>query len=200
MMRFGPDDALLVVDIQRDFCSGGSLAIAGADEIIPAINRLITEATAAGAMVVACRDWHPENHVSFTARGGPWPPHCVAGTKGADLHPGFSLPSGTPMVSKGTAPDRDEYSAFEATGLIERLRRRGTRRIVICGLALDFCVRASALEAARAGFETHVLLAATRPVTQAGGEAAVREMTHAGIIVEQGDPDEAASGCASRRT
>jgi nicotinamidase/pyrazinamidase len=200
MMRFRPDDALLVVDIQRDFCFGGSLAIAGADEIIPAINRLITQATAAGAMVVACRDWHPKNHVSFTARGGPWPPHCVAGTKGADLHPDFRLPSGTPMVSKGTDPDRDEYSAFEATRLIERLRRQGTRRIVICGLALDFCVRASALQAAGAGFETHVALEATRPVTEAAGEAAVAEMTRAGIVVEQGDSDEAAAGPGSRRT
>jgi len=199
-MRFRPDDALLVVDIQRDFCSGGSLSIARADEIIPMINRLIAEATAAGAAVVACRDWHPENHVSFAARGGPWPPHCVAGTKGAELHPDLSLPLGTPTVSKGTDPDRDEYSAFEATGLIERLRRQKTRRIVICGLALDFCVRASALQAARAGFETHVLLAATRPVTEAGGEAAVSEMNRAGIVVEPGEPDQPAAGRGSRRT
>jgi len=183
-MRFRRDDALLVVDIQRDFCSGGGLAIAGADEIIPTINRLIGDATAAGATVVACRDWHTENHVSFEARGGPWPPHCVAGTKGAELHPDLRLPLGTPTVSKGTDYDKDEYSAFEGTGLIERLSRQGTRRIVICGLALDFCVRASALDAARAGFETHVALAATRPVTKAAGEAAVAEMAKAGVILD----------------
>jgi len=183
-MRLRPDDALLVVDIQRDFCFGGSLAIAGADEVIPAINRLIDEATAAGATVVACRDWHPINHVSFTARGGPWPPHCVAGTEGAELHPDLRLPSGTPVVSKGLDPERDEYSAFEATGLIERLRRQGIRRIAICGLALDFCVRASALQASRAGFETHVALAATRPVSKEAGEAAVAEMAKAGVILD----------------
>jgi nicotinamidase/pyrazinamidase len=183
-MRFRPDDALLVVDIQRDFCSGGGLAIAGADEIIPTINRLIGDATTAGAAVVACRDWHSEDHVSFTARGGPWPPHCVAGTPGAELHPKLRLPLETPLFSKGTDHDKDEYSAFERTGLLERLRRRGTRRIVICGLALDFCVRASALDAARAGFETHVVLGATRPVTQAAGEAAVAEMVEAGVILD----------------
>jgi nicotinamidase/pyrazinamidase len=199
MMRFRADDALLVVDIQRDFCSGGSLAIAGADEIIPTINRLIADATAVGATVVACRDWHTENHVSFTARGGPGPPHCVAGTNGAELHPKLRLPLGTPLVSKGTDHDKDEYSAFEGTGLIERLRRQETRRVIICGLALDFCVRASGLQAVQAGFETHVLLAATRPVTQAAGEAAIREMTRAGIVVEKGDPDEAATERGSQK-
>ena len=183
-MRFRPDDALLVVDIQRDFCAGGSLAIARADEIVPAINRLIGDAIPAGATVVACRDWHPENHVSFTARGGAWPPHCVAGTKGAEFHSDLRLPLGTPVISKGVDPDRDEYSAFERTGLLERLRRKGTRRILLCGLALDFCVRASALDAARAGLETHVALEATRPVTQADGEAAIREMRRAGVVVE----------------
>jgi nicotinamidase/pyrazinamidase len=184
MMRFRRDDALLVVDIQRDFCSGGSLAIAGADEIIPTINRLVGEATAAGATIVAGRDWHPANHVSFEARGGPWPPHCVAGTKGAELHPDLHLPLGTPLVSKGMDRDKDPYSAFEETGLIEQLRREGMRRIVICGLALDFCVRASALNAAQAGFEAHVALDATRPVTQAAGEAAVAEMAKAGVILD----------------
>jgi len=172
------------VDIQRDFCAGGSLAIAGADEIIPTINRLIGDAAAGGAAVVACRDWHTEDHVSFAARGGPWPPHCVAGRNGGEFHPELRLPLGTPVVSKGTDRDKDEYSAFEATGLIERLRRQGTRRIVICGLALDFCVRASALDAARAGFETHVALEATRPVTTAAGEAAVAEMAKAGVILD----------------
>ena len=198
-MRFRRDDALLVVDIQRDFCSGGSLAIAGADEIIPTIDRLIGEATAAGATIVAGRDWHPANHVSFEARGGPWPPHCVAGTIGAELHPDLHLPLGTPLVSKGMDRDKDPYSAFEETGLIEQLRREGTRRIVICGLALDFCVRASGLQAVQAGFETHVLLAATRPVTQAAGEAAIREMVRAGIVVEKDDPDEAAAGRGSQK-
>ena len=184
-MRFRADDALLVLDVQQDFCRGGALAIAGADEIIPTINRLIGEAAAAGATVVASRDWHPPSHSSFKARGGPWPRHCVAGSRGAEFHQDLRLPLGAPVLSKGTDCDEDQYSVFDRRGLIERLRLQGTRRVVICGLALDVCVRASALDAARAGFETHVVLEATRPVTKAAGEAAVAEMTKAGVIVDQ---------------
>jgi nicotinamidase/pyrazinamidase len=183
-MRFYPDDALLVVDVQRDFCPGGALAIAGADEIIPTINRLIGEATAAGAKVVASRDWHPANHTSFMAQGGPWPRHCVAGSRGAEFHQDLRLPLEAPVVSKGKDCNEDQYSAFDRTGLIERLRLEGTRRVIICGLSLDVCVRACALDAARAGFETRVALEATLPVTKAAGEAAVAEMTKAGVFVD----------------
>jgi nicotinamidase/pyrazinamidase len=183
--RFRPEDALLIVDVQRDFCSGGRLAIGGAEEIIPRINGLIGDAMAAGATVFASRDWHPANHMSFVTQGGPWPSHCVAGSKGAEFHPDLRLPLAAPVVSKGTDRDRDEFSVFERAGLIERLRQRGTRRVVICGLALDVCVRASALDAARAGFETHVALDATRPITKAGGEAAVDEMMKAGVILDR---------------
>ncbi|HYA80835.1 MAG TPA: nicotinamidase [Methylocystis sp.] len=184
-MRFRQDDALIVVEVQRDFCAGGALAIVGADEIVPTINQLIGEATAEGATVAASRDWHPKGHVSFEARGGPWPEHCVAGSEGARFHEQLRLPEDALVVSKGADPEMDQYSAFEGTGLIDLLRRRGTQRVFICGLALDVCVRASALDAARAGFETHVLLSATRPLTQAGGEAAIREMTCVGVIVER---------------
>ncbi|HXY57533.1 MAG TPA: nicotinamidase [Methylocystis sp.] len=183
-MRFRQDDALIVVDVQRDFCPGGALAIAGADEIIPTINRLIGEATAAGAMIVASRDWHPTGHASFRAQGGPWPEHCVAGSVGAEFHKYLRLPPETLVLSKGADRDRDQYSAFDRTDLIEALRLRGTRRVVVCGLALDVCVRASALDAAQAGFETHVALEATRPITMAAGEAAKTEMTEAGVSVD----------------
>ena len=124
-MRFHPDDALLVVDVQRDFCPGGVLAIAGADEIIPTINRLIDEATAAGAKVVASRDWHPANHSSFKAQGGRWPRHCMAGSRGAEFHHDLRLPLGASVVSKGTDCNEDQYSAFDGTGLVERLRSPG---------------------------------------------------------------------------
>jgi nicotinamidase/pyrazinamidase len=196
-MRFGQDDALIVVDLQRDFCAGGALAIAGVDGIAPKINRLINEATAAGATVIASRDWHPEGHVSFAARGGPWPEHCVIGSEGAQFHEQLRLPENALIVSKGADLDKDQYSAFDGTGLAELLHSRGTRRVFLCGLALDVCVRASALQAVQAGFETHVLLAATRSMMDTGGEAATREMTLAGIVVEQGDPEKTASERAS---
>ncbi len=192
-MRFGQDDALIIVDLQRDFCAGGALAIAGADGIPPKINRLINEATAAGATVIASRDWHPEGHVSFAARGRPWPEHCVSGSEGAQFHEQLRLPENALIVSKGSDIDKEQYSAFDGTGLAELLHSRGTRRVFLCGLALEVCVRASALQAARAGFDTHVLLAATRPLMQAGGEAAIREMTLAGIVVEEGDLEKTAA-------
>ncbi|ARN80539.1 isochorismatase family protein [Methylocystis bryophila] len=195
-MSFGQDDALIVLDLQRDFCAGGALAIAGADKIAPKINQLIDEATAAGAMVVASRDWHPKGHVSFAARGGPWPEHCVAGSEGAKFHAQLCLPDNALIVTKGADLDKDQYSVFDETGLVEQLHGRGTRRVFLCGLALDVCVRASALQAVQAGFETHVMLSATRPITQAGGEATIREMTNAGIVVEHGDPDDTTAGCA----
>lgn len=191
-MRFGQGDALIVIDLQRDFCPDGALAVAGADEIAPRINRLINEANAAGAIVIASRDWHPKEHVSFTARGGPWPEHCVAGSLGAQFHEQLRLPKDAIIVSKGADLEMDQYSAFDGTGLVELLRDRGTQRVFLCGLALDVCVRASALQAAQAGFETHVLLAATRPLTPAEGEAATREMALAGIVIERGDPGETA--------
>jgi nicotinamidase/pyrazinamidase len=183
-MRLQAGDALVVVDVQRDFCSGGALAIAGADEIVPMINDLIKEAVETGALVVASRDWHPPNHSSFHPSGGPWPEHCLQGSDGAKFHVGLRLPGDTIMVAKGEKVDKDQYSAFDTTGLAGELRSRGVKRVLICGLARDVCVRATALDAVDAGFETHVQLSATRPVTSAGGKEAVAEMVRAGVIVE----------------
>ncbi len=183
-MRLRAGDALVVVDIQRDFCAGGALPIAGADAIVPMLNELIGEAIGTGALVVASRDWHPPNHSSFHASGGPWPEHCLQGSDGAKFHEGLRLPGDTIMIAKGQKVDKDQYSAFDATGLADQLRRRGVKRVLICGLARDVCVRATALGAVDAGFETHVRLPATRPVTPVGGEEAVTEMIRAGVIVE----------------
>jgi len=183
-MRLRAGDALLVVDVQRDFCSGGALPIADADEIVPMINDLIKEAVEAKALVVASRDWHPANHSSFHASGGPWPEHCLQGSDGAKFHAGLRLPAETLIVTKGQKADKDQYSAFDATGLADQLRRRGVKRVLICGLARDVCVRATALDAVDVGFETHVQLSATRPATPAGGKEAVAEMVRAGVILE----------------
>lgn len=176
-------DAVLIVDLQRDFCAGGKLEVPHAEEIVPIVNALVAEAQAEGAQIVATRDLHPPDHRSFAAFGGQWPQHCVRGTPGAELHPGLKLPSGALFVAKARRAEREQTSAFDATGLAEELRRRAIDRIFIVGLAEEVCVKASAIDAARLGFETHVLRAATRPVTPQGGEAARAEMRARGVRV-----------------
>ncbi|SHK29369.1 nicotinamidase [Halomonas caseinilytica] len=150
-------DALLVVDMQNDFCPGGALAVAGGNALVPGINAEMAEARRAGALIVASRDWHPVDHVSFAHRGGPWPVHCVQDTPGAAFHAELALPDTTIRVSKATAFDRDAYSAFDDTGLGNYLRERGVERVTVCGLALDVCVKATTLDALREGFATRLL-------------------------------------------
>ncbi|MBY6243554.1 isochorismatase family protein [Methylosinus sp. Sm6] len=176
-------DALLVVDLQRDFCAGGKLEVPHADEIVPIVNALVEEAHARGALVVASRDLHPPDHQSFHAFGGRWPQHCVRGTRGADLHPDLKLPEGALFVAKARRAEREQASVFDATGLAEELRRRAVERVFIVGVAEEVCVKASAIDAVRLGFVTHVLRAATRPVTPEGGENARAEMRAAGVTV-----------------
>ena len=185
-MRLLASDALLIVDVQRDFCSGGALSVTGADDIIPTINDLIKEAIEAKALIIASRDWHPPDHSSFRAFGGIWPTHCVQGSDGAKFHAALRLPGDALIVTTGQAVEKDQYSAFDATGLANELRRRGVKRVVICGLAQDVCVRATALDAVEVGFETHLRLSATRAIVPAHGAEAVAEMVHAGVLVEGG--------------
>ncbi|MEQ6890014.1 nicotinamidase [Halomonas sp. CS7] len=162
--HYDPRDALLVVDIQNDFCEGGALAVSGATALVPAINAEIEAARAAGALVVVSRDWHPVDHASFAHRGGPWPVHCVQDTAGAAFHPDLALPADTVRVSKATAFDADAYSAFDGTGLAGYLREKGIERVIVCGLALDVCVRATALDARREDFDVCLLEALSAPV------------------------------------
>lgn len=187
-LRLRSDDALLLVDVQRDFCPGGALAVPEGDQVVGVLNAWIGAAQRAGALVVASRDFHPAHHVSFTERGGPWPPHCIQGTSGAELHPELELPPDAVLVSKGQHPDRDAYSAFDGTELGPLLRQRGVRRLFVGGLARDVCVRASVLDARREGFETHVLVDATRPVDPERGEQALTEMQASGAMLERGGP------------
>jgi nicotinamidase/pyrazinamidase len=184
-------DALIVVDVQNDFCPGGALPIAEGDRVVPVLNRWIEAARAGGARIVASRDWHPAGHVSFHERGGPWPAHCVQGSWGAELRSDLKLPKDFLLVSKGTLPDRDDYSDFEMTGLSDELRKSGIRRVWVGGLAQDVCVRATVLDALKEGFEVHLIKAATRPVNAVpgAGERALDEMRAAGCLIEEGQND-----------
>ncbi len=183
-LDFTPRDALIVVDLQIDFCPGGALAVPGGDEIVPVVNRLAARAHAAGASLVASRDCHPPDHVSFREQGGPWPPHCVRGTPGAALHPDLVLPGGVLFVEKGRDRDADEYSAF-AGDLAERLARRGVDRVAVCGLALDYCVRATALDGLAAGLGVTLVTDATRAVDveEGDGARALEELAGRGVAL-----------------
>ncbi len=179
-----PGDALVVVDVQRDFCPGGSLPIENGDAVVPVLNRWIDRARRLGIPVFASRDWHPSGHLSFKPQGGEWPVHCVQGTKGADFHPDLDLPPDVNVVTKGDRTDRDQYSAFDATGLAEDLRRLGVTRVFVGGLAEDICVRATALDSVKEGLVTYLIAGATKPVTAAGGKAALTEMRDAGVLID----------------
>jgi len=195
-----PDAALLVIDVQADFCSGGALAVPDGDAIVPAINAIAARCET----VVLTQDWHPPGHFSFASRHpgraafdtiaapyGPqtlWPDHCVMGTPGAALHRGLDVPHARLILRKGCNPQIDSYSAFlEAdratrTGLDGWLASRGVRTVFLCGLATDFCVAWSALDAIRFGFRTHVIEAACRAIDLDGSLARARvEMRDAGV-------------------
>jgi nicotinamidase/pyrazinamidase len=180
-------DAVLVVDVQNDFCPGGALAVEEGDRVVPVLNRWLRAAGERSVPVYASLDWHPRGHPSFRERGGPWPAHCVQGTSGAAFHRDLELPPDTVTVAKGTRLDRDQLSAFDETGLSERLRRDGVRRLWVGGLARDVCVRASVLDALDAGFEVRVLVDATRAVDPAEGRKALEEMRERGARLVDGD-------------
>jgi nicotinamidase/pyrazinamidase len=180
----GPQDALLLVDVQRDFCPGGALEIAEGDQVVPVLNRWIGAARECGIPIYASRDWHPRRHPSFRDQGGRWPPHCIQETAGAEFHSDLAVPDDVLTIVKGTRFDRDQHSAFDETGLAEQLERDGVRRLFVGGLALDVCVRATVLGALKAGFEVHLIVPGTRPVSDADGALALRELEAAGAILE----------------
>ena len=169
-----PGDALVVVDVQNDFVTG-TLAVPGGDEVIAPLNRALGLFAERGLPVLATRDWHPPDHCSFTAQGGPWPVHCVAGTEGADHHPGLMLPGGTIPVLKATRPESDAYSGFSDTPLAAELRARGVRRVIVGGLATDYCVVNTVRDALSEGFEVIVLGDAIRAVDVHEGDGARAE-------------------------
>jgi len=163
-------DALLVVDVQNDFLSGGNLAVPDGDLVIPVLNQYIAIFSSAGLPTVASRDWHPVNHCSFTEQGGPWPPHCVADTAGADFAAGLSLPETTLVISKAIQPDKDAYSAFDGTNLEQQLRKRKITRIFVGGLATDYCVVSTVRDALALSFRVGLLADAVRGVNIRAGD------------------------------
>ncbi|MDZ7645554.1 MAG: nicotinamidase [Woeseiaceae bacterium] len=180
-------DALLIVDVQNDFCPGGALAVPDGDRILPLVNDWLEAAGKAGIPVIASRDWHPRQHVSFEAQGGPWPPHCVQDTEGAAFHPQLNLPADTIKVSKGTRFDKDQYSAFDDTGLAGFMKDQGIERLWVAGLAEDVCVRATVIDGCKAGFDVHLLEDGTRAIDDEGGKKAVDEMRRAGASIERAE-------------
>lgn len=164
-------DALVVVDVQNDFVTG-TLAVPEGAEVIAPLNRAAALFAQRGLAVVATRDWHPPDHCSFAAQGGPWPPHCVAGTTGADHVPALRLPASTIPVLKATRPEADAYSGFSGTSLAERLRGRGVRRLFVGGLATDYCVLNTVRDALAEGFDVVVLGDAIRAVDVREGDGA----------------------------
>ncbi len=165
------ETALLVVDVQRDFCLGGSLAVKDGDKVVQGLNKVIAEFSDSGLPIFFTRDWHPPNHISFKAREGPWPPHCVQGTPGAEFHPKLKVPSTAVVISKGTDPDREAYSGFQGTDLGDRLKELGVEKIVLGGLTTDYCVRESTLDALAIGLKVEVLTDCVRGVNVRPGDS-----------------------------
>lgn len=173
--------ALLVIDFQNDFTPGGALAVSGGDEIAAPIASLAELVD----VVVATRDWHPPDHASFDTEGGPWPVHCVRGTHGADFHPALDDVDLDAVVDVGRERDDEGYSGFEKSDLAAILRAHDVDRVLVCGLATDYCVRASAIDACREGFDVTVVEDAIRAVEVAPGDGdrALEDMRAAGAAV-----------------
>lgn len=183
-IRLDSGDALLIVDVQNDFLPGGSLAVPRGDEVVPVLRRYLALFQARGLPIFASRDWHPAGHCSFRERGGPWPPHCIAGTPGAELARDLSLPASAILINKADSPDKDAYSAFEGTPLHDLLRAHGVRRLFVGGLATDYCVLNTVRDAAALGYAIVLLTDAIRAVNvhPDDGAKAEAEMRRLGAL------------------
>ena len=187
-------DALVIVDVQNDFCPRGALGVPEGDRVVPVLNRYAERFSARGAPVFASRDWHPAKTTHFKAYGGVWPPHCVQGTPGAEFHPALRLPEGTEVLSKGMDPTSDAYSCFHAETadgmpFAAALGERGVSRLFIGGLATDYCVKATVVDGVQAGFEMVVLEDAIAAVdlTPGDGERALETMRATGAQIARLD-------------
>jgi nicotinamidase/pyrazinamidase len=189
----GSPAALLVVDVQNDFCAGGSLAVPGSEQVVASLNRYIDEAVRRGIPVFASRDWHPPDTSHFAQYGGTWPVHCVQDSAGARFHPDLRLPDDTIVVTKGERRDAAGYSAFEGRtadglSLLDELQRHGATQLFVGGLATDYCVRASVLDALALGLNVTVLQDAVSGVDASPGDSAraVAEMRTSGAVFAEG--------------
>ncbi|MDP6179047.1 MAG: nicotinamidase [Desulfatiglandales bacterium] len=188
-LRLKTGDALLIVDVQNDFLPGGSLVVPNGDKVIPAFNRYIELVQSKGLPLFATRDWHPKDHCSFKEQGGPWPPHCIVDSEGAQFASELRLPDLAIIISKGEAIDDDNYSCFLRTELDERLRSARIGRLLIGGLATDYCVLHTVKDALKHGYEVLLLEDAIRAVNvhPEDGKKAEEEMTSLGAIPINGE-------------
>ncbi len=170
-IRLNSTDALIIGDVQIDFLPGGALPIPGGDEIIPVLNDYIYLFVAAKAKIFATRDWHPPNHTSFKPFGGPWPMHCLQDSEGAKFRPDLRLPKDVIVISKATDPQREAYSAFDGTPLADELRAKGIARVFVGGVATDYCVRYTVLDALSLGFPAFLLSDAIRGINVQPGDS-----------------------------
>ena len=184
------EGALILVDVQNDFCPGGALAVSGGDQIVPVINKLIPHFS----LVVSTQDWHPANHISFKERGGPWPPHCVQGSHGADLHSDLKTDTISHYFRKASTPNKDDYSEFAGTDdegrtLDEVLKREGVKKLYVAGLATDYCVLETVLDGLKLGYGVYVVADAIKAVNVApdDGDQALRKMSDEGAKLVHSD-------------
>jgi nicotinamidase/pyrazinamidase len=177
-------DALLILDVQRDFLPGGSLPVPDGEDVIPVLAACIDSFARTKLPVFASRDWHPADHCSFQEAGGPWPPHCVADSAGAELDPALNLRSSMRIIDKGRSADQDAYSAFEGTDLEASLRDLHVSRVFVGGLATEYCVLNTALDALRCGFDVVVLADAIRAIDELDGDQAIDKLRlmHASVV------------------
>ena len=187
-MSTQPKQALIVVDVQNDFCPGGTLAVAHGDEVVAPLNELIDRFLERGDPVYKSRDWHPPQTKHFQAYGGTWPVHCVQNTRGAEFHPQLKDDPRIRVISKGLG-DADCYSAFDETNLAAQLRDQGVKELVVGGLATDYCVKETVLAGIKEGFKVKAVENAMRAVDlQPGdGEHAIQEMKAAGADIVNTD-------------
>lgn len=181
-MRIDKSSALIIVDVQNDFMPpDGALAVPDGDKIIQNINQYIEKFR--DLPVFATADWHPQDHISFKERGGPWPPHCVQNTKGAEFHKDLRLPENTYVIRKAYDSEKDAYSGFEETELAQKLKDLGVTTVFVCGVATEYCVKNTVLDAIKHGFKTYVLKDAIKGINEADSTAALEEMSQAGAIL-----------------
>jgi nicotinamidase/pyrazinamidase len=176
-------DALVVIDVQRDFLLGGALPVPHGDQVVPVLNRAIACFRSRRLPIFATRDWHPPNHCSFVEQGGPWPAHCVIDSPGARFADKLKLPPDVEIVSKATTPKREAYSDFFDTGFDDQLQSRGIRRLFVGGLATEYCVWATVHDALELGYEVVLLIDAIRPLDEDEGRHAVEDMIDRGAFV-----------------